>query len=219
MKLTVFVGPKSSGKDTCASIIQEMGAGPTIKFAGPLKDICTDVFQIPRRAFEDAAAKEQYGEYTIDPRAIGEIVQIMDWYIPLSYKEQRDALRSFANHVGTVLNTPRQVLQYVGTEMIRAVDFDWHCKAAFTTVDWRFGDSGVVTDCRFLNEYEYLVAHHAPEFYYVERPLAEAQLTAATHTSELEILRVREKITNVIHNTGTKEDLTTLVQSIFKGGV
>lgn len=217
MKLIVFVGPRNSGKDTCASIVQEMGAGPTVKFAGPLKSICSNLFGIPLADFEDATKKEAAGEYRITSLTVGSLAYSMQAWVPMTQKEERDALRAFANHVGTILSTPRQVLQYVGTEMIRAVDGDWHCKAAFSGVSGDLTDDFVVTDCRFPNEYDFLVKNHAPTFYYVERPLAEAQLNAATHASELEILKVREKIGNVIHNTGTVDDLRAMLQQIFKG--
>jgi hypothetical protein len=215
VKLIVFVGPRGSGKDTCASIVQEMGVTDfNIKFAGPLKDICSDVFGISRHAFEDPIAKEAVGYYRVGPFEIGQIVELMTSYVPVTQKGQRDALRAFANHVGTVLTTPRQVLQYVGTEMIRAVDNDWHCKAAIGL------DSdvvtAVVTDCRFENEYDYLMQHHEPEFYYVERPLAEAQLNAATHESERQVAALRKRIDKVIHNTGTVDDLRMVLRGVFQ---
>lgn len=217
MKLIVFVGPRNSGKDTCASVVQGMGlAGDTVKFAGPLKDICSDTFGISRRIFEHPGEKEAAGEYQVGSFEIGCLVHLMSGYLPMNQKQERDFLRSFANHAGTVLNSPRQVLQYVGTEMIRAADYDWHCKAAFANIE-NLSDTMVVTDCRFLNEYSYLMEHHEPDFYYVDRPLAEVQLAAATHTSEKEIYLVRQEISKVIHNTGSAEDLHVVVRQIFGG--
>lgn len=221
MKLKVFIGPKGSGKDTVAKLYP--GLKGKIPFAGPLKEICSDVFGIPMHEWEDQDLKEEFFEVQINPGDIEAIVGLMDNYIHIPGGCLPDVCDMMYDHEGKVLRSRREILQYVGTEMIRSVSPDWHCRAAFSDaylkdkfshVDIRDGVFAV-TDCRFLNELEYLKANHTCEFFYVVRPEAEERLAAATHQSETEIIEVfRAANPTVIENHGTLEDLKAEVAKL-----
>jgi hypothetical protein len=132
--------------------------------------------------------------------------------------------------VGKVFNTPREILQYVGTEFIRdGIHPDWHCMAALsdknlTRLLCNKGPSSdplvAVTDCRFPNEFNYLLNKFQDEakFYYVERPEAEEILSNASHKSELEILNVKDLIVahggEIIQNNSDLKNLTKKVKDV-----
>jgi hypothetical protein len=214
MKLVAYVGPKGSGKDSCAAIAKEAGlVAGKIAFAGPLKQICSDVFRISLDVFEDAVKKEdETRKRTLDIYHLNGILDGMDNYLPIKNMEAAEGFIS--QFLGAELRSPRHILQFVGAEIIRSYDKDWHVKAAFS--ERALGiispyDVFAVTDCRFLNEYVYLRAKHDTAFHYVERPEAEERLSAATHVSELEIMDVRKRIHSTIHNTGTLDELRKIV--------
>ena len=60
MRLVGFVGPKQAGKDTSADFLKELKkANGKIAFAGPLKQLCSEVFDIPANYFRQQELKEK----------------------------------------------------------------------------------------------------------------------------------------------------------------
>jgi hypothetical protein len=209
MKLKVFIGPQKSGKDTAAKLYP--GIAGKIPFAGPLKQICASVFGFDVAEFEDQGLKAQEIYREIETNDIYALINGMMQYLPVYHHTGLfEHLRQFE---GKEFSSRREILQFVATEMVRAYDPDWHCKAAFSCFDDPDNDrTWAVTDCRFLNEYEYLKKNHDCKFFYVERPEAEAQLAIATHQSEREIIEVRaraeaENFLTIIRNDGNIQDL------------
>lgn len=218
MKLIGFVGPRGSGKDTCAVIAKEAGiVAGKIPFAGPLKRICSEVFGIPLDTFEHPVWKEEPSTFILTEDVLAQIIACMDEYVPFAgIATFLKCAVEFHPHTDKVLSSPRHVLQYVGTEIIRAYQPDWHCRAAFSPLhlkqlDVDMGGTYAVTDCRFVNEHEFLSREHDAHFHYIHRPEAEAVLAYATHPSELEIFQVRKLIPSTILNTGTLDELAAEV--------
>ena len=216
MKIIAYIGPKNSGKDACAKAAIEAGlVEGVVKFAGPLKSICSDVFGIPLSVFEDMTKKEAKMEAVLNGNRLASILFRMHEYITLTPDKVLPLEEHLMKHEDILLTSPRHILQYVGTEIIRAWDEDWHCKAAFSEEALPSPNpysTFAVTDCRFLNEYYYLKGRHDTEFHYVHRPEAEAILAEATHASELGLKELRLKIENTINNTGTLEELAEIVR-------
>lgn len=227
MKLLVFVGPKGSGKDASAKILKDAKSiQGNVSFAGPLKRICSEVFGLHLNMFNDPVLKEK-------PLATPITVTVKH------LKKLRDQLPAFVSPYdrhynlngipvslfeNQVFKTPREVLQIIGTDLIRDhVLQDYHVLAAFGDHNMKvsgFSKTGLyaVTDCRFLSEYLYLKANHDCQFFYVERPEAEARLANATHQSELESIKVRDLLLaeggTLIKNDGTLEELTAKVTGL-----
>lgn len=220
MKLKVFVGPKGSGKDTCAAILQADGrVAGKIPFAGPLKAICSQVWGIPLEEFEDPYVKEKREHYEMEYSNCTDLINFSLAYVPMADWD----VQGLCDHINSFecmeFTSRRHILQFVGTEILRAFDPDWHCKAAFSVqhighLGLKLFEPFAVTDCRFVNEYNYLKENHDCEFFYVERPEAEERLALATHQSEIEIRQVRNLISNTIKNDGTIEELKKKLQSI-----
>lgn len=209
MKLKVFIGPKGSGKDTAAKLYP--GLAGKIPFAGPLKAICANVFGFDVEDFEDQSLKAQEIHRELETHTLQDLVAGMSEYIALAPWQQEELVDLFSKFEGKEFSSRREILQFIGTEMIRAYDPDWHCKAAFSQ-NFDASQTWAVTDCRFLNEYEYLKKNHDCRFFYIERPEAEEALALATHQSEREIIEVRaraeaEGLLTVIRNDGSFQDL------------
>lgn len=226
MKIIGFVGPKGSGKDTAADLLKEMGkARGKVSFAGPLKDMCAEVFDIPPNFFHDPDLKEKpftelenFGTpMKLDRRTLRLLKKQCTARLPEVADPETGAMAYNIDRVSVTgledrqLNTPREVLQVVATDFIRNKVYDeWHMRAAFSEKALAKLESNkiyCVTDIRFPNEYEFLREKFGDAFecYYVERPEAEERLAKATHPSETEILKIKALLeeTNVLQNDGT----------------
>lgn len=230
MKVVAFVGPKGAGKDTCADILAEQKKlnKKKISFAMPMKRICSEVFDIPLNFFADAEFKEKDLKEPVDlnVKHLRKIKDLMVTYVD-PYEEYYNLNRATDKLVGTRFTKPRQILQVIGTEFIRdEIHENWHCMAAFgeKNLSKIFGTSRNivvgVTDCRFPNEFDYLSKRFGEDvsWFYVSRPEAEEHLAKATHRSETEILKVKEKILqaggSTIENSGDIERLTNLLNDV-----
>lgn len=236
MLIIGFVGPKGSGKDTAADLLQDMKlANGRISFAGPLKDICAKVFNISPTILNDPDFKERkftemknYGTpITLTGRLLREVkkecaarLQEYDEVTGImTYNVDRVAVNGLE---GRIMETPRQLLQIIGTDFIRERIYKkWHLEAAFSPATLsKLSKSGIycVTDIRFVNEYEFLKEKFGDKFvcYYVERPEKEAILAQATHPSELGVKEIRALLGEgaVLKNDGSIEDFKSTLESL-----
>jgi len=206
-------GPKESGKDTSALLLKDKSDG-TLAFAKKLKEICMKVFDLTYEHVYDTVLKEQDLERPIIVTK-DHIIKIT--YYCVKYGRSNivdlDLDHKFEGHV---LWSPRNVMQFIGTDVIRNhVDPLWNINAFLTnnTINSLKVD-GVyfVTDIRFPNEYLYLKNLKVKKFYafYIHRDRAEKMLKRTKHESEKQVIEVRKLLTeeNVIYNNGTLEDLT-----------
>jgi hypothetical protein len=226
MKLIGFVGPKQAGKDTAALILKDLKVSRgKLSFAGPLKRICSEIFNIPAIMLEDPILKEKaFKEPLVLTRkhlrdVKNKCVEILDPYTDggeiVLYNPNKATIIGLENRT---INSPRELLQIIGTDFIRNRIFEgWHLNAAFSdaTLEYQKKQHGVnaalcVTDIRFVNEYLYLKNRFGSDFncFYILRPDAEKILESATHASELETKKIRELLTDsVIKNEGNVDEL------------
>lgn len=144
MLLIGIVGPKQSGKDTCADYLVRKYDFRKYAFAEPVKDVCEVMFKLEKDQLHDAWLKEQ-----VDDR----------WGM-----------------------TPRQMMQRVGTDMVRSVmgkDF-WlrHMDARVHQEKW---DRVVISDVRFANEADWVRRNHG-----VLLRIDDGSRSMDTHLSETE---------------------------------
>lgn len=138
-------GQKQSGKDTVASFLKDFGF-QRIALADPLKELCSGVFHIPLHYFNDSELKEKALGPTPNYIALSQYWAIVDFcklHTKIPEKIKPNEKISY--------NSPREILQKVGTDIIRNhIDPDLWIKIAINKVKglghW------VVTDCRFPNE-------------------------------------------------------------------
>lgn len=221
MKIIGFVAPKQGGKDTSAAILIEgKKANGKLSFAGPLKEICSKVFGIPAQVLNDPVFKERpFKEpITLTKKHLRDIKN--ECVLRLDPVQGSTLLynpnkASVIGIEGRVLTSPRELMQFVGTDFIRQRIFGgWHLHAAFSTqtlAKYQKNSVYCVTDIRFVNEYLFLKERLGDDFrcFYVERPEAEEQLKHATHPSELETQKIKALLPpeNIIKNDGDLDDL------------
>jgi hypothetical protein len=218
MIVVSFTAPIGGGKDASAKLLSDLKLSEgKLSFAGPMKDICSKVFNISREDMEDPVKKvEPFAQpFAFTRKHLRQILNLMVEFLPTDEFSYNVSSVSEYGVVGTTMTSIRHILQFVGTEVIREkVHPDWHLQAAFSNrVMSRLNEAGTycITDARFPNEFIFLRDKFAESFYgyYVERPEAEERLKNATHPSELKVLEVRALIgeDNVIVNDGDLEDL------------
>lgn len=133
MEIYGICGAKYAGKDTFARMLGPSFTGTS--FAYKLKLICSKVFSLSMDLFENPDLKES----SISPIFIDNYLTDLEAVVGFSLEYQ-----------GLTANTPRELLQYVGTQYIRSVrDSYWidlwsECVQAYP--------KAVVTDLRFVNE-------------------------------------------------------------------
>jgi len=145
MKVIGLTGFAKSGKSTAAEILKEMG-GHEIAFAKHLKDVCSIVFGVPREYFDDQNFKEK--ELDFDRIIMdGDIEKILNYFeVPARFIPE-----SIAKHSGVHMKTPRFIAQYIGTEVLRAIDSDIHIDMAFKLAP-KNAKFFICSDMRFGNE-------------------------------------------------------------------
>jgi len=116
--------------------------------------------------------------------------------------------------IDTTLTSPRHVAQIVGTEVLRTFDEDIHCKQLTLTPG-----INVVTDIRFLNEYNYFSKQSRLEQVfipiYVRRESAESQVNDESHASEKQVCSIARRCV-MIDNNGSLENTKKQVREILK---
>jgi hypothetical protein len=202
-----IVGVKTSGKSTVAQIIKELDNNTSnikeVALADKLKNVCAEVFNIPRNTFDDQRYKEI-------PFSIFNIEKTLGWVELQLILNSFDYLLSenrekFEHIVGMKLNSARHIAQIVGTQGLRALgDEDIHCHHV------KLGpEVTIISDLRFPNEYKYFSKLEGVKFIplYINRDLAEAEVDMETsHVSETSVFLFRDNCIK-IENNSTLDDL------------
>jgi hypothetical protein len=210
--IIALTGVKTSGKTTAFNFLKELYPNfVEIQLAKKLKDECARVFGIERALFDDPARKESALEMPVflDRKNVEKVIE--------SYGQTPDYDKHVRQHVGVVLESPRRVAQYIGTEVLRTLDPDIHCIGA--TMDLPANGCFVVTDMRFLNEYAFFQNNYKSEFFpfYVQSDRAEFAANDP-HPSEREVREVAKlckKVTNNGNLNEFKEKIETIVSGIM----
>lgn len=206
MKIVGLTGFAKSGKSTAATILKEMG-GQEVAFAKHLKDVCSVVFGVPREHFDDQNYKEVPFEFS-------RVICSKDIERILNYFEVPDRFIPSAKlaHDGTIMNTPRFIAQYVGTEILRAIDTDVHIKMAFKLNENSSAKFLICSDMRFDNE---LVSVQREDGLTIgiSREAATPANLENLHGSEREIPDLIERSDLKIQNETTIEEFQHKVKS------
>lgn len=229
MKTIIVTAPKGGGKDAVYAILKEAKlVHGKHSFAGPLKKLCEEHFGIHYNLLNDPVLKEKEMKtpITLTNVSLQRLKHKLYTYLNPDKPGQFYNVNKVPTQglVGRIFKTPRELLQIIGTEFIRnRVHKNWHVMASLSEdylkmLKVKKGGLYVNTDCRFENEYDILHDQGTVTEIYVERPEAEERLAEATHSSELDIKLVKEKIIAnggiIIKNDGTLEDLKEKVLGV-----
>ncbi len=222
MKVIGLIGAKGSGKSTFANIV--CNNRPTAMqgaLADRLKTVTAELTGFIRDDFDDPARKEK--PYKARRDATGR-----SYYVVLTADQVANALIRFglipshenvAPHVGRMLFTPRQAAQYIGTEVLRAVDPEVHCKGLILTLETAHPKPEIllVTDVRFPNELEFF-SRFEGQFHpvYIANRWKEALAVGDAHESERHVMDLAKHCVK-IDNNGTIEELEAKAVEFLKG--
>jgi ABC-type oligopeptide transport system ATPase subunit len=218
-----LIGPKTCGKSTVANILSEFYNIKEIALADKLKNASAKAFDLDRLHFD----KQDLKETSFDkPKFLTQnrirsilndfnvnIDSFKDPFLMQTYKEFYQPI------TGRELRSPREVAQIVGTEVLRCVDQDIHCKNI--SISDKFFT--VVSDVRFSNEYNYFNSMGNVTFIpiYIQRDFAEANVTLDSHISEREFMDFRDKCFKVNNNGSLKDtelQVKQIVDKVLYGG-
>jgi hypothetical protein len=196
-RLLAFSGKARSGKDTLSYLIEQYGY-INIKFSDSLKDLVCDIIEVNRKTLEDI--KDTPLVVTLSRDNLLKIHEKTS--IPI------ETLKEFH---GKKLESPRELLQFLGTDIIRRFIPDWHIKSLISKIDFTDPTKKYVnSDVRFTNELETLKGLGATIFR-IHRP--DCPGITSQHVSETELSSVPM---DTILNDGTKMDLYNNFMAYFQ---
>lgn len=194
-------GPAKAGKDSIADyLIDVHGWGEKISFAGNLKQMCRDIFFLSETDVETQAGKEKLFPQpkTFTQRNLGSVLYWMsrthrDFHIPKKAISQVNSL------VGTKLETPRRVLQFIGTDICRELISSYHRDIVANQIEKAPDKNYVITDIRFPNEGDFVLDDLKGCVIEVVRPTPGQENIDRTHPSET-AMKEWGRFTDVVNN-------------------
>lgn len=136
-------------------------------YAAPIKDLCCEILGVSLGFIENRHTKEAVMDFNYDKEMEDALYNYLKdelKFFGVELSEALRRLRSNFSHLDEI--SPRQFLQYFGTNVVRAVDSDAWVKLLHRKYNFR---PVLITDVRFDNEYvdvNYLICR----FTDVERP-------------------------------------------------
>lgn len=212
MRIIGLVGAKGAGKTTAYNFIKEkLPFAQEITLAKKLKDTCSEIFDIPRNYFDSHTFKEKYLEVPayLDKLALERLFKGFNTEIV-------DFDRQIRPHIGVILDSPRKIAQYIGTEVLRTISPDIHCTSAMADFTRTNSNLGVVTDMRFPNEFQYFKENS--EIFvpiYVKNTGAENEASKDTHASEAHLKTLATQ-SLMVANDNTLENFRRLLYNTLK---
>lgn len=196
-----FCGSKGSGKDTSCNIFKTFYHGEVeeIALAKHLKIVATEVFNMDMKNFLDPSLKEVELEtfIVINQSHLENVFKLFN----VEYKVNTH-LRT---HVGKVIETPRKLLQFIGTDVLHPIDPLVHSK--FVLSQKSNDKLTIITDLRFVVEFEYFKEKLGKDFtpIYVKRSEAEIIAENDLHVSEREVQLFKNKCFTLPNETSFSE--------------
>ena len=137
--IIAFAGRMRSGKTELAKVCEEMGF-TKLYFALPLKQLCADILDISIDGLNQAKNEgTDIGLYLGD-----DICTILSEETEIPLEQVKEVC------YGKTLNNVREMLQFIGTDLIRKYNTDWHVNRIREMINPNH--DYVIDDVRFPNE-------------------------------------------------------------------
>jgi hypothetical protein len=194
-------GEKKAGKSTAAECLVNKHGFTELSFAHPLKKMCAEVFDISSTYFTDPELKDQPFAYplTITEDHISAIVNLIGATEDSITLQQIYALAKVGP--GKVVESPRKLLQFIGTDLIReCISQDFWVKALKHDIGQLV--NVVIPDVRFASERAFLRSIGAT-LALIDRP---GHHSSDSHSSE-NSLGDKSEYDVIVINDGSIEEL------------
>jgi hypothetical protein len=149
-----FAGKARAGKDTCADVLVKKFGFKKMNLADPLKRICSRSFEVPLNYFYDDNLKDK----TFDTPLRITSENVHKFIMELSEKgfkvDSEKELSFFNLCVGHDVSSPREMLQFIGTDVCRKIISDDIWLKIFIDECNSTDGNVVCADARFPNERE-----------------------------------------------------------------
>jgi len=213
-----FIGAKAAGKSTAFDYLSRMFSNLNeVMIAKRLKQVSSRVLLLSEEAFSDPAIKEKRFD---KPNILTEadVTYILTQFGLWANPAARD---SIASHIGVSLETPRAAAQYIGTQIIRAVDPLAHLRCAEQSFDP--DKINIITDIRFQNEFDFFKKKYDKFLtYYIQNNKAEEIADKDFHASERERASLSKQCDYTLYNNDTfglfYMQLEPMVHTIYNMG-
>lgn len=187
-----LAGEALTGKSTFAKMLVEHHGFEERSFAKNLKEMCKKVFNLTdHQVYTQEGKKEPFsnGKLALIPEQMTLIdfwVRHRTSFVEVDKHALSKAIKKYWEDERILFNNPREVLQFVGTEICRECYKDtYHIEVA--THDMKKYRSYVFSDARFLNERK-AVAEMNGKNVLIEGPAPEEKLAGIEgHQSEAEM--------------------------------
>lgn len=151
-------GAAGVGKSSVARILCEQHGYKEYSFAKNLKEMCKEVFYLTDEMVYTQSGKKELLPQTVKLDQV-HMRAIDRWIRDVNKWRTRgnEVLAMMDKCLGKEFNTPREILQYVGTEICREVyDNNFHIKVVDRQIEDDGHDKAVISDARFANERAYV---------------------------------------------------------------
>lgn len=207
MKIISFSGKKRVGKDICAKYLIEKYGFTKKAFADPVKEFCSQALSIPLEYFNRDDLKDKPFPVSIQLYA-SEVVQIIEDLILLEELHVERINWSAIPHEKN-LKTPREVMQFIGTDLGRNI-VSKNIWINQMTKELLGLDNVVITDARMSNERTFIKTLGAKTALIVKDVPSED-----SHESENDLGDPKE-YDAILYNLGTIDDLFRNLERIIK---
>jgi hypothetical protein len=157
MKIIALAGRKGSGKSTLSNYLVANENFTKFSFADYLRELIIDVFLIDKKYFEQSFKETE----------LLNICTNQDFYKKISDYIKEDV--TYLQGEEIIIKTPRQLLQFIGTDVLRLHDINFHVKKTLLKIQNSTKTNLVCDDLRFYNELLGLRTLNVEE-YFVIRP-------------------------------------------------
>lgn len=179
-KIIGFAGRKRSGKSALCEHLKETQGATIITIASALKELCADMLNLSvdeLLQFKDDINCNFIPKNNI---TINKVVNVICQELPNTPMSDIQNLIKIGFETGK-FDDIRSVLQYVGTDILRKYNNNWHVEKMIQSIKKAPSDIVVIDDVRFPNEYEAINDLGGTTFFIIRPDL---NISISNHISE-----------------------------------